>query len=148
MSGILTRALARLLLLPILVTAVAFLVKGYSSTGDGFSAGVIASLGILLQFISCGHRKVMQRLRLRYVPEATMVGVLIAFLVVFVPVLLGEPPVTHFPQPDEEVIYLGTLELHTAVLFDLGVFLVIFGFAIAAIHIIAAEAESPTRKES
>ena len=41
MSSSLTHALARRLLLPILVVAIAILVKGYTAVGDGFSAGRI-----------------------------------------------------------------------------------------------------------
>jgi hypothetical protein len=52
MSTILTLTVARLILLPTLVTAIAILVKGYASVGDGFSAGVIASTGVVIQFLS------------------------------------------------------------------------------------------------
>ncbi|NJN18898.1 MAG: sodium:proton antiporter [Oscillochloris sp.] len=142
MNGILTRTVARLLLLPILVMAVAILVRGYVNTGDGFSAGVIAATGIILQFIACGHRNVIQKLGLSGLAPIAFVGVLITFLVAFVPVLFGEPLVSHFPSPAAEVKHLGTLELHTAVLFDVGVFFLILGFSIVASHIIASEADA------
>lgn len=148
MSGIVTRTIGRLLLLPILITAVAFLVRGYSSPGDGFSAGIIAATGVLLQFITCGHRRVIGLLRLSHAGEVAFVGLLIAFLVTFVPLAFGAPLLAHFPRPGHEPIYLGKLELHTALLFDLGVFLLIFGFAIAASHIVAAEADARADTEA
>jgi len=37
----------------------------------------------------------------------------------------GQPPFTHAPGPGEEVVRLGTLELVTAVLFDLGLFVLV-----------------------
>ena len=49
MSRAVTRVVARMLLAPILVVALAILVKGFVDVGDGFSAGVVAALGILLQ---------------------------------------------------------------------------------------------------
>jgi multisubunit Na+/H+ antiporter MnhB subunit len=44
------------------------------------------------------------------------------------------PVLTHFPRPGEEVMYLGTLELHTAILFDLGVFCLVFGFIVTVMR--------------
>lgn len=147
MSGILERVIARFLLAPILVTAAAFLIKGYSDTGDGFSAGVIAATGILLQFITCGHRRVMRLLRLSHAAEIAFLGLLLTFAVTFLPALMGEAVLSHMPAPGREVAHLGTLEIHTAVLFDIGVFLLIVGFSIGVSHIIAAEADGVAKLE-
>ena len=40
-TSVLTRFVARLLLLPTIIAAFAVLVKGYVQPGDGFAAGVI-----------------------------------------------------------------------------------------------------------
>ncbi len=47
MTSVLTQTLARLLLAPILVVAVAVLVKGYADVGDGFAAGLVAALALV-----------------------------------------------------------------------------------------------------
>jgi multisubunit Na+/H+ antiporter MnhB subunit len=54
-----------------------------------------------------------------------------------VPVALGDPVFDHYPGPDAHVVYLGTLELITPVLFDVGVFLLVFGFAVGSVRAIA-----------
>lgn len=134
---ILVQMIARLLLLPIFMTAAAVLVKGYADTGDGFAAAVIAAFGVLLQYVAFGYQ-VAGRIRLaRWLPLIGASGLLLALLTAFVPVLLGEAPLTHFPEPGGNVIHLGTLELLTAVLFDVGVFLLVFSFAVGAIDLIA-----------
>jgi multisubunit Na+/H+ antiporter MnhB subunit len=134
---IMTQAIARLLLLPILMTAAAVLVKGYADTGDGFAAAVIAAFGVLLQYVAFGYR-VAGRVRLaRWMPLVSASGLLLALLVAFVPSLLGAAPLTHAPAPGEPAVHLGTLEMHTAVLFDVGVFLLVFGFAVGAIDLFA-----------
>src|SRR3954471_3734278 len=51
---VMTRALARLLLPVTMMVAAAVLIKGYADVGDGFSAGIIASLGVLLHYVSFG----------------------------------------------------------------------------------------------
>jgi multisubunit Na+/H+ antiporter MnhB subunit len=134
---LLTRAIARLLLLPIFMTALAMLVKGYADTGDGFSAGVIAATGILLQYVVFGSREAEQRLPVRIGPSVAIAGLCIMLLVAFVPVLLGEPPLTHHPAPGATVRHVGSLELHTAVLYDVGVFLLTVGFTVTVIGRIA-----------
>ena len=54
-TTILTQTVARLLLLPTVVAALAILIKGYAEPGDGFSAGVVAALGVLLQHLALGR---------------------------------------------------------------------------------------------
>ena len=138
MTTVLTQTIARLLFVPALIVAVGTLVKGYADTGDGFTAGVIAALAVLLQFVAFGEREVERFLPLRFAPAVAVSGLVLALAVAFVPVLLGRPVMTHAPGPGTTVIHLGTLELITAVLFDVGVFLLVFGFAVAAIGMLAA----------
>ncbi len=132
-----TRTVAKLLFLPTLVVAVAILVKGYAQPGDGFSAGVVAALGVLLQYLAFGRREAEKLPFVGIAGKGAFAGLLVALLVAAAPVFLGEPVLTHYPLPGSEVVYLGTLELITAVLFDLGVFLLVFGFAVGAIKAIA-----------
>ena len=138
MTTVLTQTIARLLFVPALIVAVGTLVKGYADTGDGFTAGVIAALAVLLQFVAFGEREVERFLPLCFAPAVAASGLVLTLTVAFVPVLLGRPVMTHAPGPGARVIHLGTFELLTAVLFDVGVFLLVFGFAVAAIGMLAA----------
>ncbi len=139
MTTVMTQVIARLLLAPALMVALAILVKGYVDTGDGFTAGVVAALAVLLQFVAFGRREVEQQLPVRHAPRVALVGLLIALVVTFAPVLRGLPPMTHLPRPGEKVVHLGTLELLTAVLFDIGVFLLVLGFAVSTIRLVPTE---------
>jgi multisubunit Na+/H+ antiporter MnhB subunit len=136
-TTVLTQTIARLLLVPIFMVAAGILVKGYADVGDGFSAGVVAALGIVLQDVTFGHRVVDRMPLVRGAAAGAFVGLTIALLVAFLPLLRGEAVMTHAPGPGAEVIHLGTLELLTAVAFDVGVFLLVFGFAVSAIGMIA-----------
>ena len=135
--GILPRTVAKLLFLPTLVAAVAILVKGYAQTGDGFSAGVVASLAVVLQYLAFGRREAEKLPFVGLAGKGAFVGLLIGLLVAAVPVALGDPVFNHYPGPDAHVVYLGTLELITPVLFDVGVFLLVFGFAVGSVRAIA-----------
>ena len=141
MTSVLTQSVARLLLAPILVVAVAVLVKGYADVGDGFSAGVIAALGILLQYLAFGREEAERLLPVRLLPACTFAGLLAALAVAFWPVLRGDALLEHLPPPGADVIELGTIELITAVLFDVAVFLLVLGAVVGIVHAIARSGE-------
>jgi multisubunit Na+/H+ antiporter MnhB subunit len=139
-TTVLTRMVARLLLVPVLMVAAAILIKGYVDVGDGFAAGVIAALGILLQYMAFGRAAVRQALPVRHAAKLAVAGLLLALAVAFVPVLAGGAPLQHAPAPGADVVHLGTLELLTAVALDVGVFALVLGMAVATIDLIAGTA--------
>ncbi len=145
MTSVLTQTLARLLLAPVLVVAVGVLVKGYADVGDGFAAGVIAGLAILLQYLAFGPAEAERLLPIRLVPAGAFVGLLAALAVAFWPVVRGDALLEHLPAPGASVIHLGTIELITAVLFDVAVFLLVLGAVVGIIHAIARPAEEGER---
>ncbi|MDX5893664.1 MnhB domain-containing protein [Rubrobacter radiotolerans] len=133
-----TEVVARVLFAPSLVAALGVLVKGYADTGDGFNAGVIASLGVLVQFVVFGYETASKLPLIRYIPAFGLsVGLTVALLPAFVPLLFGEAIFTHWPPPGASVATFGTLEFITAVVFDVGVFLLVFGFGVGAISYVA-----------
>lgn len=141
MTSVLTRMVARGLLAPTLVVATAILVKGYADVGDGFAAGVVAALGILLQFLAFGRDEVAAALPIDRAPGVALTGLAIGVAVLTMPMLLGGAPLEHWPPPGQEPIHIGSLELISAVAFDVGVFLLVVGSAVAIIDALAASAE-------
>jgi multicomponent Na+:H+ antiporter subunit B len=120
------------------MVAAAILVKGYTDVGDGFSAGVIVALAIALRYITLGPERAERDLPiLRHAPAVAAGGLLVALAVGFFPIALGEPPFTHLPPPGDEVVKIGTLELITAVAFDLGLMLLVTGALVTLIHQLA-----------
>ena len=126
------------LLGPALVLAVALIVKGYTDVGDGFSAGVIVALAIALRYVALGHERAEQSLPiLRRAPRAATFGLLLALAAGFFPLALGEPAFSHLPAPGDAVVTIGTLELITAIPFDVGLFLLVTGVLVTLIHQLA-----------
>lgn len=136
-TSVMTRAIARLLLLPTMVAAAAVLVKGYVQVGDGFSAGVIAALGILMQYLAFGREQTERLLPLRGIGYGAYAGLLLTLAVAARPLFVGEPLMTHWPPPGAHVIHFGTLEIITAVAFDVGIFLLVVGYGTGVISLIA-----------
>ena len=129
------RIIAPRLLGPALVVAAALIVKGYTDVGDGFSAGVIVGLAISLRYVTLGPARTERGLPiLRHAPAGAAGGLLLALAVGFGPVIAGDPPFTHVPGPGASVVHLGTLELISAVAFDIGVFLLVTSVLVLLIH--------------
>lgn len=137
MNNGMSRQAARLLLLPTWMIAFAILIKGYSDSGDGFSAGVIAALGVIMVYVTYGTEVAETMLPVRYARQAGLTGLLVALLTAFIPVLRGQPIMTHYPGPDGHAIHIGSLELITPFLFDVGVFLLVMGVCIGVFDLLA-----------
>jgi multicomponent Na+:H+ antiporter subunit B len=134
------------LLGPAVMVAAAIIVKGYGDVGDGFSAGVIVALAIALRYVALGTRRAERSLPLlRHAPAAAAVGLLLALAVGFLPVAAGDPPFTHRPAPGAHVVKIGTLELISAVAFDVGVFLLVCGILVTLVHQLARLVEGDGR---
>ncbi len=138
MTTVLTRTVARGLLVPTLVVAAGILVKGYADVGDGFAAGIVASLGFLLQFLAFGRDAVAAALPVDRAPTVALAGLAVGVAILIVPLLFGGAPLEHWPPAGESPAYVGSVELVTAVAFDVGVFLLVLGAAVTIIDAIAA----------
>jgi multicomponent Na+:H+ antiporter subunit B len=143
----LLRQVARLAWGPSLVVAAGLIVKGYAEVGDGFAAGVVVALSAALSYVALGARGAERALPfLRHAPKLAVGGLVLALVVGFFPLLLGEPPFSHHPGPGEHVATIGSLELFTPVLFDVGVFLLVIGVLTVMLHQLAdpdSEAGTP-----
>ncbi len=114
------------LMLPVSgVIAVFFFLRGHNAPGGGFVAGLILSLGLLLQYIVSGTEWLEERVRLR--PRALIAaGILFAVGTASAPFLVGYPLLTshtfHLRLP-----VLGELHIGSAMFFDIGVFCLVLG---------------------
>ena len=132
------------LLGPALMFAAAIIVKGYGDVGDGFSAGVVVGLAFAIRYVAWGTERTERSLPvLRHAPAIATGGLLTAIAVGFFGVAAGDPPFTHRPGPGEDVVELGTLELITAVAFDVGLFLLVTAVLVVLIHNLARLAAGP-----
>ena len=132
------REVTRLVWGPSVVVAVGLIVKGYTEVGDGFAAGVVVALVIGLTYVALGAEGAERALPfLRFAPAVAVVGLALALLDGFFPLVLGEPPFSHRPGPGEKVATIGSLELFTPLLFDVGVFLLVVGVLTVLLHQLA-----------
>ncbi len=109
----------------IIVLAVHLFLRGHDQPGGGFAAGIVMSIGFILQYMAGGTRWVEERLRIlpvRWIGS----GLLVALLVGLASLLFGYPFMTttfqylHIPL-------IGRVPAASALIFDLGVFSLVVG---------------------
>jgi multicomponent K+:H+ antiporter subunit A len=119
-------SLATRLLLPMaLLVSIHLFLRGHNAPGGGFIAGLVTAVALILQSMASGIVWTRQQWRMRYHPLIAW-GVLIAVATGAGSWLFGHPFLTsafgHFELP-----LIGEIELATAMLFDLGVYLAVVG---------------------
>lgn len=120
---------------------IATLLKGYREVGDGFSAGMVVGLGAVVQYLALDRASARRAVGALWALRASAMGLLLLLATTLGPVLFGQPAVSHYPRPHGHVVAFGPIELHTAVLFDLGVFLVVVGATVLIVDRLIAGPE-------
>lgn len=132
--------IARLLAPVVAVVAVHFFLRGHNEPGGGFVAGLIVSIGILMQYIASGTYWVEARTRIRPA-KWVAVGLLVAVATGLGAIAVGYPFLTshtaHVTLP-----LIGEVHLASATFFDIGVFAVVVG---AVLLILTALSHQSTR---
>ena len=125
------RVLARPVVFVLIALGVHLFLRGHNAPGGGFIAGLVIAVASLLL------RMAVDRPLLSFAAKALIPwGLLIAFTTGVVPMALGEPFLTsafgYLEWP-----FIGEFEWATAVLFDVGVFLVVIGATLTVIDLLA-----------
>jgi len=117
--------LARLILPLALLVSVFIFLRGHNEPGGGFIAGLITAVALILLQVAYGQRWVQTRMGIR-LPDLAAAGVLIAAATGIASLPLGFPFLTsafaHIHVP-----LIGEIEVASAMLFDLGVYLTVVG---------------------
>jgi multicomponent K+:H+ antiporter subunit A len=120
------------LLLPLAVMVGLYIfLRGHNSPGGGFIAGLVVSIALLMQYMASGFEWADQR---RQIDENALIGcgVIIAALTGVGSLLFGAPLFTSaFGYVTLPIV--GTFELATAMLFDIGVAMTVIGAAMLAL---------------
>ena len=126
MNSVILRAGTRYLAGLLLIFSLYMLLRGHNEPGGGFIGGLIGATGFVLFAIACGTADAREALRVR--PQGiAMVGLGIALLAGLGAAIFGDPLFTG------QWLFLGATEtdkglpLSTVLVFDIGVYMVVFG---------------------
>ena len=128
---------AKIVFFIILFFAVHIFFAGHYTPGGGFVGGLLASSALLLLVLAFDLKTVQQIAPINFI-HVIGVGLVIALLTAAFPMIQNKPFFTHsFDYYNLPLI--GKTSLHTAALFDLGVFLVVVGVTMTIIQTIGAD---------
>ena len=114
------------IMFPLTLTVSIFLfMRGHNAPGGGFIAGLVLAVPLLIQYVIQGTASVESRFGFDYV-RCIGVGLLIAILSGMASMLFGVPFLTS-GHADLELPLIGHVPLASAMGFDTGVYLVVFG---------------------
>lgn len=117
--------------------AVHIFFAGHYTPGGGFVGGLLMSSAIVLLIIAYDLKTVQAVLPFNFM-YITAIGLIVAVLTAGFPMLLNKPFFTHF-YDYFNLPLIGKTSLHTAALFDLGVFLVVVGVTMTIIQTIGED---------
>ena len=124
MSTVIIRAAARPLLVLLMLYSVFVLLRGHHLPGGGFIGGLVAAGAWVLHLLA--HDAPTTRRALPISPRALLTaGLAIALVSGLLGALAGQPFMTG------RWVHLGAAHLGSPLLFDLGVYCVVIGFALS-----------------
>jgi multicomponent Na+:H+ antiporter subunit B len=133
------RYVARLMMPVLLMFSLFLLLRGHNQPGGGFVGGLAASSSIILMTLAYGADEVRERLRVDFL-RAMFFGLaiaLVAGIVGFVTGIAFQDALWWKPY----IQGLGRLELGTPLLFDVGVYIVVFSVTSSIVMNMAEEGE-------
>ena len=112
--------------------AVWFFLKGHNNPGGGFIAGLMVAAALMLNLLSFDTAHVRKSLPVRPLKIA-LCGVLLSLISGLLPLFAGKDFFTGLWLPEFSVPFLGVLHLGSPLIFDLGVFIAVVGFAVSVV---------------
>ena len=138
MNSIILRVGTRYLAGILILFSLYMLLRGHNESGGGFIGGLIGATGFVLYAIACGTKEA--RAALKFLPQDIAVaGLGIALLAGIAAALFGDALFTG------QWLFLGAsddskgLPLSSVLLFDIGVYLVVFGSILSIVFAMEEE---------
>ena len=132
------------ILFPLTLTVSVFLfLRGHNAPGGGFIAGLVLAVPLLIQYVIQGAASVESRFGFDYI-RCIGVGLIVAALSGLASMLFGVPFLTS-GHLDLQLPLIGELPLASAIGFDTGVYLVVFGGAMLILSMLGTIRPSRTR---
>lgn len=137
MSSVVLSTTARQVLYIVLAFSVFLLMRGHNEPGGGFIGGLLAASGIVTYYISFGLHSGDQAFPFNYL-NVSGAGLLLAMLAGIGPMFLGYPFLTAGFQAIT-LPAVGTIELSSVLVFDVGVYLVVIGTVMTIVRVLVLE---------
>ena len=122
----------------LMVFSLYLLIVGHDTVGGGFAGGLVGAAALLLIYLAYGDRGVRRILPVDAEVIAG-IGLAVSFLAGALGLVLGEAFLTSLTL-SRDLPVIGTVKVTSVLLFDAGVYLVVFGLIATAIVRLGGEA--------
>jgi multisubunit Na+/H+ antiporter MnhB subunit len=109
-----------------------YLLGAEERPGDGFTAGIISSLGLTLEYLAFGYREARRRFQWVRFETVCVLGLAVTLAAALLPLLAGDP----FLAPQHTRFHLpgiGEIGVSRGLMFDFGIYLVVVGGTMTAV---------------
>ena len=136
-NNVILNTLTYVVFFMIFLFSIHIFLAGHFAPGGGFVGGLLMASGLLLLYVTFDLETVRKMLPINY-SILVAVGLLFALGTASIGLVVGDAFFTHYFN-HFQLPLLGDSELHTAMLFDTGVYLVVVGVTMMIIESIGGD---------
>ncbi|WP_080796747.1 Na+/H+ antiporter subunit A [Corynebacterium pacaense] len=122
----------RILFPSMILLSIYFFFVGHNSPGGGFAGGLVAALAFALRYLAGGRDELEEALPID-AGRILGTGLIASAAAILWPMIIGEPPLTSHIL-DLTLPLIGDVHVASALLFDLGVYLIVIGLVMHILH--------------
>lgn len=143
--SIILEVVVRLIFHGLLILSIFLLLSGHNAPGGGFTGGLVAGLALVARYLAGGRAELRATVPLD-AGRILGVGLALAVAMAIVPLCFGQPALSS-SWVDVDLGPFGVLPLVTSTLFDIGVYLVVFGLVLDVLRSLGAEIDEHAEAE-
>ncbi|WP_346773385.1 Na+/H+ antiporter subunit A [Leucobacter chromiireducens] len=144
--SILLEVVVRLIFHALIILSLYLLLTGHNTPGGGFAGGLVAGLALVARYLAGGRHELGATVPLD-AGRILGVGLALAVSMAILPMFFGQSALAS-AWIDVDLGPFGTLPLVTSTLFDIGVYLVVFGLILDVLRSLGAEIDEHEEAEA
>ncbi len=137
--SILLEVVVRLIFHALILLSFYLLLTGHNTPGGGFTGGLVAGLALVARYLTGGRDELGATVPID-AGRILGAGLALAATMAILPLFFGQSALSS-AWIDLDLGFLGTLPLVTSTLFDIGVYLVVFGLILDVLRSLGAEVD-------
>ncbi|SOC44112.1 Na(+)/H(+) antiporter subunit B [Salinicoccus kekensis] len=137
MNDVFLKYTAKVVFLVIITFSINLFFSGHYTPGGGFVGGLLAAGAIILLLLAYDLKTLRKMLRIDDKRTITL-GLAISFIIPILLMFFGTPLFTH-QYTYLQLPVFGEVPIHTAVIFDVGVYITVAGTTLLIITLLASE---------
>ncbi|MBP1325584.1 multicomponent Na+:H+ antiporter subunit A [Leucobacter exalbidus] len=144
--SILLEVVVRLLFHGLIILSIYLLLSGHNGPGGGFAGGLVAGLALVARYLAGGRYELSTTVPLD-AGRILGAGLALAVTMAIVPMFFGQAALAS-SWIDVDLGWFGSIPLVTSTLFDIGVYLVVFGLVLDVLRSLGAEIDEHEEQDN